>query len=55
MSVQILNSKILEFQTFRILKLTNFKKIDNFVNFPTCKIPKISEIVQFRKLASLEI
>ena len=33
MSVKILDSKILEFQMFRIRKLTNVKKIDNFVNF----------------------
>ena len=50
MSVKILNSKILEFQKFRIGKLTNVNK--SIVNFINCKIPKISEIVQFRKLAN---
>ena len=29
------------------LKSKERKKIDNFVNFPNCKIPKISEIFQF--------
>ena len=31
------------------------KKIDKFVNFPNCKIPKISEIVQFGKLVNYHI
>ena len=35
---------------FQIWKLTNVKKIDEFVNFWNCKIQKISEIVQFGKL-----
>ena len=52
MRVKIFN-KILECQTFRIWKLTNVKKIDTFVNFSNCKIPKISEIVQFRKFVKL--
>ena len=50
MRVKILYSKILECQKFGIWKLTNVKKIDKFVNFPYCKIPKNSEIVQFRKI-----
>ena len=29
--------------------------MDKFVNFPICKIPKISEIVQFWKLANFQI
>ena len=37
---------------FRIWKLTNVKKIDK-VNFPNSKIPKISVIVQFRKIVKL--
>ena len=50
---KILNSKILECQTFRIENLTNVKKTDIFVNFPNCKVPKIYEIVQFRKFVKL--
>ena len=53
MRVKILNRKILECQTFRIWKLMNVKKIDKFVNFPNCEIPKVSEIVQFRKFVKL--
>ena len=56
MSVKILNSKILEFQTFRIWKLTNVKKIDKIVFFfPNFEILKIAELVQFRKLANFQI
>ena len=55
MSVKILNSKILQFQTFRILKFTNVKKIDKFVYFPNVKIPKIAEIVECRKLVNFQI
>ena len=33
----------------------NVKKIDKFVNFPNRKISKISETVQFRKLANFKI
>ena len=50
MRVKILNSEILECQTFRIGKLTNTKKNYKFVNFPNCQI---SKIVQFRKLVNL--
>ena len=53
MRVKCLNSEILQCQTFRIWKLTDVEKIDKFVNFPNCKIRKISEIVQFRKIVKL--
>ena len=50
--VTVLNSKILECQTFRIWKLMNVKRIDKFVNFWNCQIQKI---VQFRKLENFRI
>ena len=34
-----------------VLNLQTLKKIDKFFNFANCKSPKISEIVQFRKLS----
>ena len=40
---------------FGIWKLTNVKKIDKYVDSPNCKIPKISEIVRFRKLVNFQI
>ena len=55
MSVKVPNRKILEFQTFRVWKLMNVKKIDKFINFWNCKIEKKSEIVQFRKLSNFQV
>ena len=53
MRFQIFNGKNWNVRLSNLKINERYKKIDKFVNFSNCKIPKMSEIVEFRKFVKL--